>query len=62
MPICKIHPVKHKDSFRWKWRHIAPDGRVRESETSYALYYECVMAARASGYEPQVKCEMRAAA
>ena len=62
MPTCKIHPVKHKDSFRWKWRHVAADGGVRESESSYALYYECVIAARASGYQPQVKCEMRAAA
>ena len=51
MPICKIHHVKHNDSFRWKWRHVAPDGGVRESERSYALYYECVTAARASGFE-----------
>ena len=51
MPICKIHHVKHKDSFRWKWRHVAPDGDVRESAQSYALFYECVTAARASGYE-----------
>lgn len=55
MPICKIHPVKHKDSFRWKWRHIAPDGDVRESPDSYALFYECVTAARASGYEVLLK-------
>jgi hypothetical protein len=61
MPICKIHPVKHKDSFRWKWRLVAADGGVRESETSYALYYECVIAARESGYAPQVKCETRVA-
>ena len=55
MPICKIHPIKEKDSFRWKWRYVARDGAVRESERSYELFYECVMAARASGYEPQLK-------
>ena len=55
MPICKIQPVKHKNSFRWKWRYVASDGAVRESESSYELFYECVTAARASGYEPQLK-------
>jgi hypothetical protein len=29
---------------------------VKESAESYKLYYECVMAARASGYEPRLKC------
>ena len=60
MPICKIHHVKHKDSFRWKWRHVAPDGGVRESERSYALYYECVTAARASGYEVLLRLKVPA--
>jgi hypothetical protein len=55
MPICKIHPIKHKDSFRWKWRHVAPDGNVRESADSYALFYECVTAAREHGYEVVLK-------
>jgi hypothetical protein len=55
MPNCKIHPVKHKDSFRWKWRHVASDGDVRESSETYALFYECVTAARESGYEPQLR-------
>jgi hypothetical protein len=55
MPICKIHPVKHKGSYRWKWRGVASDGAIRESEQSYALFYECVTAARASGFEPQLK-------
>jgi hypothetical protein len=55
MPICKIHPVKHQATFRWKWRHVSADGGVRESAESYALFYECVTAARASGYEPQLR-------
>jgi hypothetical protein len=55
MKICEIYPVKHAKSFQWKWRHVAEDGRVRESHEQYALYYECMSAARASGYEPQLK-------
>ena len=55
MRICKILHVKHKDSFRWKWRHVADDGNVRESPASYELFYECVMAARENGYEPLIK-------
>jgi hypothetical protein len=60
MPICKIHHVKHKDSFRWKWRYVAPDGDVRESERSYALYYECVTAARENGYEVLLRLKIPA--
>jgi hypothetical protein len=56
MSTCEIRHVKHKDSFRWKWRHVGADGTVKESAKTYPLYYECVTAARASGYEPQLKC------
>lgn len=55
MKTCDIHHVKHKDSFRWKWRHTRADGTVKESAESYSLFYECIVAARASGYEPQLK-------
>lgn len=59
MEICEIYHVvlKDKDSFRWKWRSIGDDGRVEESKETYALYYECVCAARKSGYEPKIKCK-----
>ena len=54
MKACEIFHVPHKKSFRWKWRHTAGDGRtVVESKESYALYYECVSAAREAGYEPR---------
>lgn len=56
MPTCKILHVKHKDSFRWKWRVVAVDGDVKESAQSYALFYECVVAARESGYDPALAC------
>ena len=55
MQKCKIHPVTHKGSFRWIWRHVGIDGAIRESVKSYELFYDCVLAARASGYEPQLK-------
>lgn len=57
---CEIFFVPHAASFRsfrWKWRHLADDGSVKdESKESYELYYECVCAARASGYKPKIKC------
>ena len=53
MKTCEIFHVPHKRSFRWKWRYVAPDGRVSESKREYQLFYECVSAARESGYEPQ---------
>jgi len=56
MKSCDIRHVKHKDSFRWRWRHVDTDGKIQESAETYPLYYECVLAARASGYEPQLKC------
>ena len=53
---CEIFHVPFKNSFRWKWRATAEDGSVDESKESYELFYECVCAARASGYQPQIKC------
>jgi hypothetical protein len=52
MKNCDIFHVPYKGSFRWKWRYVAPDGRVSESKLDYQLFYECVSAARESGYEP----------
>lgn len=53
MKSCEIFHVPFKKSFRWKWRHTAADGRSVESSESYALYYECISAAREAGYEPR---------
>ena len=53
MKWCEIFHIPHKKSFRWKWRHVATDGRTVESRESYALYYECFSAAREAGYEPR---------
>ena len=53
MVACEIYNVPYKRSFRWKWRHIGADGCVNECVEEYGLYFECVAAARASGYEPR---------
>jgi hypothetical protein len=54
---CEIFYVRYKQSFRWKWRSVDEDGSVKdESEESYELFYECVVAAREHGYEPRIKC------
>jgi len=53
---CEIFHVPDGVSFRWKWRHVREDGSVLESNESYALFYECVCAARAKGYKPPIKC------
>ena len=52
---CEIYHVPHKASFRWKWRHLAEDGSVKdESKESYELFYECVCDARKHGYQPRI--------
>jgi hypothetical protein len=54
MKACEIFYVPHKKGFRWKWRHTGADGRtLAESKESFALYFECVSAARQAGYEPR---------
>jgi hypothetical protein len=53
MKSCEIFHIPSKKSFRWKWRHTGADGRTVESKESYALYFECVSAAREAGYEPR---------
>jgi hypothetical protein len=51
---CEIYPVPYEKSFRWKWRPLAAEARAEGSELEYQLFYECVLAARASGYEPKL--------
>ena len=53
MKACEIYHISHKKSFRWKWRYVPAEGRSVESKDSYALYFECVVAAREAGYEPR---------
>jgi len=56
MPNCEIVHITRERALRWKWRHVDPEGRVKESQQDYALYYDCVIAAREHGYQPKIKC------
>jgi len=54
-PVCQILRISREGVQRWHWRHVAPGGHVFESAETYAFHYECVTAARMSGYEPEMK-------
>ena len=54
---CEIFHIPYNASYRWKWRAVDDDGEsLEESQESYELFYECVVAARANGYQPKIKC------
>ena len=56
MQVCEIiYSIQAKG---WKWRLLAERQRQRpvESEEAFPLFYECVTAARAKGYQPNVRC------
>lgn len=56
---CEIYSIARKNALRWKWRHVGARGVV-ESQEGYELFFECVRAARASGYEPAAQWTGRA--
>ena len=56
---CEIYSVAHKNALRWRWRHAGAGGVV-ESQQDYKLFFDCVHAARASGYEPTTQWTGRA--
>lgn len=58
MQICKIVYVKETGKSGWRWQSLEMDGRRLSSEQTYALYYECVVAARTNGFTPSpaLKC------
>lgn len=58
MPYCKIVYVKHRGQGGWRWQSVSGEGKPPVSDKSYPLFYECVLAARASGYAPtpELKC------
>ena len=55
MKACEIFHVPQKKGFVWKWRAVLDNGQNVESEETYALYYECLSAARAAGYQPRLQ-------
>jgi hypothetical protein len=56
MRLCEIIYTQQKEGNGWKWRAVMDDAQVKLSEKTYELFYECVTAARASGYNPKLKC------
>lgn len=54
--LCEIIYVKRPDNKGWKWRSIEPEGKPQVSDQTFDLFYDCVRAARAKGYEPNLKC------
>lgn len=58
MQTCKIVYVRQSGNSGWRWHSLATDGKARASDRTYALYYECVVAARAKGLTPSpaLKC------
>lgn len=54
--LCEIIYVKKADGTGWKWRAIESARSPAVSDQTYPLFYDCVRAARARGYEPNVKC------
>ena len=58
---CEIIYVKQAKG--WKWRSQSEPGaepgahQTQTSEETFELFYDCVTAARARGYNPPVKCK-----
>lgn len=54
---CEIVYVKKANG--WKWRSLPESGaaKAQMSDETFPLFYDCVSAARARGYNPPVmKC------
>jgi hypothetical protein len=52
MRQCEIFHVRAGRRSGWKWRPLGSDGAGGACAEVYELFYECVTAARASGYAP----------
>ena len=57
MSICEIIYVKSEKGWKWRTRTSSERGEAKPqtSEETFQLYYECVSAARAKGYQPNVR-------
>jgi hypothetical protein len=55
---CKIVYVRRSQASGWAWQPVSPEVEAKPSVDLYALFYECVVAARACGYTPAtpLKC------
>ena len=54
--LCEIIYVKNAHG--WKWRGLTESGAAKApmSEETFELFYDCVTAARARGFNPNMRC------
>jgi hypothetical protein len=47
-----------KSAKGWQWRSLSEQevAKRQKSRETFPLFYDCVTAARAEGYNPNVKC------
>jgi len=57
MAICEIIYVKSAKGWKWRTRTLSEraEAKPKTSEETFPLFYDCVSAARAKGYQPNVK-------
>ena len=55
MKTCEIYSVPHQNSWRWKWRPLEKGAAAVDCDGEYQFYYDCLVAARARGYEPALR-------
>lgn len=56
MPLCEIIFVRHETGNGWKWCPISAGQDRLPCKETFALFYDCVTAARAQGYNPNQRC------
>ena len=56
MRTCEIIWIKSAKG--WQWRSLSEQevAKRQKSRETFPLFYDCVTAARAEGYSPNVKC------
>jgi hypothetical protein len=53
MRRCEIIYVKQANGTGWKWRAVSVDDKPEPlSRETFDLFYDCVTAARAKGFQP----------
>ena len=56
--LLKLCEIIYVEKAGWKWRRLTEPGvaKAEVSEETFQLFYDCVTAARARGYNPNVRC------
>jgi len=53
---CEIIWVKSANGWQWRSLDDQKPAKRQTSRETFPLFYDCVTAARAEGYDPNVKC------